>query len=135
MKRLHEANINTPEHLNWVWNQPAMHRYDAERLNAMLLPIRPHEKIIELGAGCFSASEYAISQLNLTELTDCEFWAIDYSPVAVEKTIAKCPALNNLIGDLLVNEFKDAEFDGVMCGEVIEHLEDPEKLVAEMSRL
>lgn len=131
MKRLHEENINTPAHLDWVWEQPAMHRYDSVRHESLLKFVKPQEKVLELGAGRCSAIEYGLLVKNL----DMDAHAIDYSKVAVEMTRSICPKLTYIQGDIFTNPYKDGEFDGVICAEVIEHLEEPYTLAQEMSRL
>lgn len=50
-------------------------------------------------------------------------------------TLQICPTLKYIKGDIFNSPYKECDFDGVICAEVIEHMEKPDQLVAEMARL
>lgn len=131
MKRINDKNINSPSYLDNIWLHEPSHHYDEVRLRALLKYVKPLDFVIELGAGRFSASQYAINEMKI----DAEFLACDYSKVARDMTLKVCPTLQYDLCDIFDNDYPDNGVDCVMCGEVIEHLEEPQKLVDEMYRL
>ncbi len=60
--------------------------------------------------------------------------ALDLSADAVAYTVGKRPDFDGLVGDGEGLPFRDGVFDAVFCSEVLEHVERPERLFAEMRR-
>jgi 2-polyprenyl-3-methyl-5-hydroxy-6-metoxy-1,4-benzoquinol methylase len=60
---------------------------------------------------------------------------IDYSKEAVEIANKNYPNLHILEGDIYKLKYKDNSFDLVICSEVLEHLEDPQKALRELARV
>lgn len=62
-------------------------------------------------------------------------WGLDYSPETIKKCRELYPECYFLRGDVTIMPFEDKCFDVVVCGEVIEHIEDFEKVISEMARV
>lgn len=60
---------------------------------------------------------------------------IDFSDDAIELAKKERPHLDVRKGDIYNIPFKDNSFDLVICCEVLEHLEQPEKALAELERV
>jgi 2-polyprenyl-3-methyl-5-hydroxy-6-metoxy-1,4-benzoquinol methylase len=60
---------------------------------------------------------------------------IDYSKEAVETANKEYPNLHIFQGDIYNLKYKDNSFDLVICSEVLEHLENPQKALAEITRV
>lgn len=59
---------------------------------------------------------------------------VDFSADAISYTKSQSPDFNVLIGDGERLPFRDSSFDAVFCTEVLEHVEQPQKLLGEMKR-
>lgn len=60
---------------------------------------------------------------------------IDYSKEAIYLGKKAYPNLHILQGNIYDLKYKDNSFDLVICSEVLEHLEDPQKALKELSRV
>jgi SAM-dependent methyltransferase len=130
MKRLAEQNINTPEWFNHVWKLENVHRYDAVRMRAFLQGVKPEDRVLDVGAGWWGVAQYATANSYPGRYT-----ALDFSEEACRRTLEITPMLNYRIGDALAMPFAADTFHRVCCGELIEHMERPQDLVAELVRV
>jgi 2-polyprenyl-3-methyl-5-hydroxy-6-metoxy-1,4-benzoquinol methylase len=64
-----------------------------------------------------------------------EYKGIDSSGEAIKLGKKHNPNLNIEIGDIYNLKFKSKSFDLIICTEVLEHLEDPGKALAELKRV
>jgi 2-polyprenyl-3-methyl-5-hydroxy-6-metoxy-1,4-benzoquinol methylase len=64
-----------------------------------------------------------------------EIWGIDLAEQAVMEMRRKFPYINYEVRDVYDTKFKDGEFDYVVAGEVLEHLEHPERFLKESVRI
>ncbi len=60
---------------------------------------------------------------------------IDYSAEAIKIGKKEFPALKLKKADIYALPYKDNSFDIVLCNEVLEHLEDPQKALDELKRV
>ncbi len=86
------------------------------------------KKVLEVGCGTAN---------NLRHIKngrpDAECWALDNSPVAVEKARRDFP--NAVVGDCAATPFADGQFDLVFSAGVLEHLPDEAAFAREMRRI
>lgn len=132
-QRLHQEDINTPAWFNHVWSVEKVHRYDTVRLKEFLQFTRIYGtagRILDVGAGWWGFAQYGVHHGYPGKFT-----ALDFSEEARRRTLEITPHLDYRIGDALNMPFADGEFDIVGSGELIEHMEQPELLVAEMARV
>lgn len=133
MQRLHQENLNTPKWFDYIWNLEGVHRYDAVRLRKFLqfcdqLPLGG--RVLDVGAGLNGFAQYGVHHGYRGDFT-----AFDFSTEARRRTLEITPGLRYDIGDALAMPYADGEFHLVGSGELIEHMEKPELLVAEMARV
>lgn len=122
MKRFEIDNINTPDY--WNNNQTALD-YGLRQQKYLNLA-RAGDKIIELGCGLSPMLAHA-----------CYFneaWGVDFSPKTIDKAEELYPDVKYVCADACHTGINE-EFDTVVSGEVIEHLENPTELLEEMDRL
>jgi 2-polyprenyl-3-methyl-5-hydroxy-6-metoxy-1,4-benzoquinol methylase len=134
--RLHKENINTPEYYNEQWSKDDIwNHFDTVRMQALCKHIKKNDAICELGAGLFGFAEFAAHEKLCNDIS-----VVDFSPLALNKIKDKYPSIvtykcdiTNLyeMDKLLLNN----AYDLVGAGEVIEHMERPEDLAQEMSRI
>lgn len=90
--------------------------------------LEPGAKVLEVGCGGGHAAA-ALARLGFAVT------ATDISPVAVEIAGENYPGINFAAADALDLNYPDGSFDAVVAVEFIEHLESPERLMAEAGRL
>ena len=134
--RLHKKNINTPEYYDEQWSKDDVwNKFDTVRMQALCKHIEPHFSICELGAGMFGFAEFAAHEKLCSDIS-----VVDFSPLALNKIKAKYPNIVVYECDIthpheMFNILQSEIYDLVGAGEVIEHMEKPEDLAAEMNRL
>lgn len=122
MKRFKVKNINTPEY----WNQHQTARDFGLRQQKYDELAGTGLTLIELGCGLspfLAVSSYA------------EKWGIDFSPETIIEARKLYPDINYCCGTVYSTPFRDKYFGISVAGEVIEHLENPKELIAEMARI
>lgn len=129
MKRIIAKNINTPAHWDCVYEisrdkvtiQQKI-RYEVIALNILDLPV----DVVDLGCGTGALDILIKNVRRFARITGVDITSIKTSQPALEKFIQ---------GDVTNTGLKDESFDYAISCEVLEHLEDPQKLVNEMFRL
>lgn len=79
--------------------------------------------------GCGSAGEMASVPIGARTV------GIDISLVAVQQTRAQSPQHLYVVADAMQLPFSSAHFDTLLCSEVIEHLREPERALANFERV
>lgn len=92
--------------------------------------LNPVNRYIEVGCG-----EGYVSKI-VTEIikpTNC--YAVDIDPNEAEDAKRNLPQCNVSVASIYELPFEDSHFDLIVCCEVLEHLEHPEKALAELKRI
>lgn len=85
-----------------------------------------------LDAGC---GEGFVTDILQTELPNAKFTGFDVLEDSVRLAALRNPRGTFAVGDIYNIEFPDNSFDVVYCFEVLEHLHQPDKALAEMARV
>jgi len=114
-------------HGNGIINPMAefMQQERCDCLRFLLRDMSGHVSII----GCGSQEEMSIIN------EKCDGFGIDISEVAIKKSRKKYPKSRYCISDATELPLRENSFDCVICSEVIEHVEDSEKLLSEVRRI
>ena len=131
MKRLTDKNLNTGKHFDEVFSDGK--KFDLERQVEFYKKIKQGMKALDLGAGIRGFVELFRESGGKADVA--ELHALDFSEFAKEEVLKKYPDIKYITGDVLNTPYQDGYFDLVGAGELIEHMEDPEKLVQEMARI
>lgn len=86
--------------------------------------IRPGMRVLDLGCGNGRTARWFAEQ-------GCDVVGVDYSTARIDKARQLCPAVAFHVGD--VYEYLESHrqsFDVIACFEVLEHLEQPERLLS-----
>jgi SAM-dependent methyltransferase len=110
------------------------HDYREALMLRRLLPALPGRRVLNAGCGAGSLT------LKLID-AGCEVASVDSSTAFVERLReilaerypGRSPPVE--VGDLLGLRFEDGAFDGVVCGEVLEHLDDDAQAAREFARV
>lgn len=84
-----------------------------------------------LDAGCGEGESLA----RLDDLVPSATKAVDFNPACVQFTAERIPTAAVSRADVRELPFADAEFELVLCLEVLEHLEEPEVALTELRRV
>ena len=133
MKRLHQNKIDDAKYYEKIWGEKYNQRpyHDAVRMRALARDVKDGMKVLDVGAGVFGTCQYIAEETKL----DCDLHCIDQSWTAKDIVKARCPQISFAIGDVTELPFVDKEFDVVIAGEIIEHMENPEEFAKELCRV
>jgi ubiquinone/menaquinone biosynthesis C-methylase UbiE len=132
MKRLEKENSNTKEYYNGVFTdnfkREGLDYSDTWRVDALLEEYKGG-KLLDIGCGICPLVNEAQERFN------DEVWGIDFADNIITKLKVFFPQVNYAVSDFNNLFFKENYFDYVVLGEVIEHSEDPAKLITEALRV
>jgi 2-polyprenyl-3-methyl-5-hydroxy-6-metoxy-1,4-benzoquinol methylase len=135
VKRLHDRKIDDAVYYEKIWDPDMNQRpfYDAVRHRALASKVRCGDIVVDIGAGVYGTVQYILEH----ESKRLEIFPIcyDQSYTARNVVLKKFPYILYLLGGLPETYLPTANFDNVIAGEIIEHMEDPEKLAYELARL
>ena len=133
MKRLEGGMVNTTKYWNETYNHPGTDDFYIDDSRYLMLAQYVQNGDVFLDAGCADGCQCFVVK---TARPGASVFGIDYSSVAIKKANTYYGHLGIFsVGDVTKTEFDDNTFDTIICGEVIEHLEEPEKLIKELTRI
>jgi SAM-dependent methyltransferase len=109
---------------------PADEPWEQHRARYLRIAARVAPGMRVLDAGC--GIGYGAAILNEA---GARVVGVDASAEAIARARAGYPGPDYLVGDVLSLPFADASFDVITCLEVIEHVDDPQRLVRELARM
>ena len=132
MIRLNLENPNTPDLAEGLFKErwkEDFHYIDYPRFLEMVKYYRGGSY---LDVGCFNSPMPMILK---EKFPDADVFALDHSEYVMKAMQKKVPKVKYLVGDCYKLPFGDEEIDYVVAGELIEHLEEPEKFIKEVMRV
>jgi len=87
-------------------------------------------RVLEVGCG-----QGWLLRLIAEALPEAELFGLDLRPEVVEYARTLVPSANVVVGDGQRLPYDDADFDLVVCSEVLEHVDDPSAVLAEIDRV
>lgn len=135
MKRLAPVKIDDAKYYERIWQDEIVSgrgHFDRVRQEFLASKVKRGMKVVDLGAGVYGTGQYIAMS---AAYENCIVVCYDQSYTAREIVLKQTPHVLYLLGDLPQTYFGDQEFDCVIIGEVIEHMDDPAALVAEMARI
>lgn len=123
-----EQNLNSPQHFDEKFNG-TFGLWDMDRLERLA---RYFKGGVYVDVGCFDS----IMPVLLAErYPKSKIHALDYAYEMIKFLAARFPKVYYQVGDCYELPYADSSVDYVVAGELIEHLEDPAKFVAEALRV
>ena len=132
MKRLAKKNINTKEEYDRIFKvrqEKGVDEFDLRRWECLVRYFRGG-RLIDLG--CLDSH---VPILAKTKYPRSEVWGIDIAEKSIKELEKKYPAIYYAVQDIYDTEFPTGYFSYSVAGEVIEHLEKPEKFLEEAMRI
>lgn len=127
------GGLNSPWYRFYDWLRQGVNRRMVDFLSRHLsrsgLPDRA-SCVLEAGSGPASASSMFARRSDVA-LAVC----MDLDESAMREARRRDPAIPAVVGDLMAMPFADASFDLVFNSSTVEHLNEPERAVAEMGRV
>ena len=132
MKRLNTINSNIPKLSEDIfrdrWNEE-FHYIDFPRFREL---VKHYRGGAYLDIGCFnSPMPFEIKK----KFPKDEVVGLDHAKYVLDVLKKKAPEVDYVVGDCYSLPFEDEHFDYVVAGELVEHLEEPKKFVAEAMRV
>lgn len=107
--------------------QRLWHRRRLQRISGLIS--KTNGRILDIGCDGVTLTEVVAAKAGAREVV-----GIDISKTAVAYSKRKRPEFHLAIGNGEELPFHEAAFDVIVCLEVLEHVEHPEKLLSEMKR-
>lgn len=124
MRRISSTNINTKEY----WDQHIAEPEFGLRQEKYLELSGNGYNIVELGCGLSPFLDKAREQFK-------RVYGVDFSAKTIEESHKKFPEVYYFNSSAINVPCEDKKFEVSVAGELIEHLEEPEKLLEEMARI
>ena len=132
MERLAKENLNTPQEYDEIFKDrqtKKVDKYDLKRWN-LLSKYFTGGKLIDIG--CLDS---LIPVMMKIKHPSSEVYGLDHAEEAIKFLQQEYPMVTYLKRDLYNTGFPKEYFNYAIMGEVIEHLEDPEKAIKEAMRI
>lgn len=133
-QRVVEENINTKKHFEEYYsNRDWRREWDGADLRlAKVMELMDKEYPLHLDVGC---ADGTFTKAMLTKFPQTEGYGLDISETVIEQAQFNCPNGNFEAGDAYNLPYEDNFFDLVHSAETVEHLEEPERAIAEFYRV
>ena len=131
MERLAKENINTPSEYERIYferQEKGIDEFDLKRWE-LLIKYYKYGKFVDLG--CLDS----LAAVMAYQKTKDEVWGIDFAKDSIEDMKKRHPGVLWHVGNVYDTKFPSDFFQYVVAGELIEHLEYPEKFLKEAFRI
>lgn len=133
MKRLiKDLGANSPAEYDRIFLDRALKSVDERDLKRWKKLIKFYRGGRFIDLGCLdSLAPILVKEQYPTE----EVWGIDTAPAAIEEMAQRYPFVYYQVGDVYDTRFPAGHFSYAVAGELVEHLDDPKKFLAETFRI
>ena len=132
MQRLPEQNINTAKEYERIFFDrriKGVDDFDLRRWRTLLKKYKGG-KLIDLGT-----LDSLVPIMAKGMYPQAEIWGLDQAEEAIKQMQEQYRQIYYKVGDVYQTGFKDEEFNYIVMGEVLEHLENPELAILEAMRI
>jgi len=132
MIRLIQENKNTPDHFNENFAERFKHAPDSQDMRRWkrLLKYYKGQSLLDMGT-----LDSQLPIMAKKKYSGADIWGLDYSTEAVNQMQKAHPEINYVQGDVYKTAFSAEQFGYVVMGEILEHLDRPDKAIKEAYRL
>ena len=133
MKRLLEGlGENSPEGYDTIFDIRSIKGVDEHDLKRWKRLVKFYRGGRFIDLGCLDSLAPVIIK---EQYPKEEVWGIDVAKNAIEQMQERFPFVFYQVGDVYDTRFPDSYFSYAVCGEVMEHLDDPHKFIEETMRI
>ncbi len=135
MTENNNSHIFMPEdHMDELYHSknPLVRFVHCQRLDAIVMAMPSKNGLNVLDAGC--GEGHLINEINKKNL-DNNYYGVDVVEIAIQKARGRCPFSKFSIMDLTNLQFDDGFFDVIISTEVLEHIYDYQRVIAELTRV
>jgi ubiquinone/menaquinone biosynthesis C-methylase UbiE len=138
MKRLRTDNPNTPEFWDKAYAPEGREHYyqsvftlePSKRFEYALTQVKVGDRVLDMGCGMGH-----FTRLVKKTYPTCEVWGFDIAPQMMADNREAEPRNDYLVGEIgYTTDIPFSYFNVVFCGEVIEHLDEPQVVFIEAKR-
>lgn len=102
----------------------------ASSIHELFIEANPVQRVLEVGVG-----EGFLSGYLSEKFPEKQFTGVDFNPADIERLKRLFPSIQARVGSAYDLGDLSSDFDLVICAEVLEHLETPDRALAEIQRL
>jgi 2-polyprenyl-3-methyl-5-hydroxy-6-metoxy-1,4-benzoquinol methylase len=125
--KLGRTNINTPKYWNRVWKTDSINRDYQELFQIICDHIPIGSNVLDVGCGIGNLARF------MRDSRSAKVTALDFSSYAC--SILASEGFRTIISKLPTIPVPDESYDVAVCTEVLEHLDHPERTLAQMIRV
>ena len=129
---LQSSEKNSPEEYDKIYlarKEGGPDEFDVRRWKRL---VRHYHGGKLLDMGCLDS---LVPQIAHEKYPKDEIWGLDLAPETISDMQERFPFANFVVGDVYKTLFPQRSFDYVVAGELMEHLEDPQKFLQEVFRI
>lgn len=133
MRKLRDQNnLNSSEEFDRIFHERRSRPHEAmDTLRwKSLMKFYNGGRLIDMG--CLDS---LVPQMAKKKFPKAEIWGLDRAHEAIEEMQQVAPSILYIVGDATETKFDHDYFDYVVAGELIEHLDDPQKFFNEAYRI
>ena len=101
-----------------------------DELHSLFVAANPVQRVLEVGVG-----EGFISGYLSERFPEKQFVGVDLNAADIELCRAKFPQIETHVGNIYELDFLEGPFDLVICAEVLEHLDEPQRGLEQIAKL
>lgn len=132
MKRLATKNINTDKEYERIYFDRQIKGLDDVDLRRWRVLLKKYKGGRLLDMGCLDS---LVPMMAKGMYPRAEIWGMDQATEAVNQMQERFPTILYHVGDVYKSKFHLGYFNYVVAGELIEHLEEPDKFIKEAMRI
>jgi len=132
MKRLTKQNLNTSGEYSRIFKENLNKEFDSHEKRRWKLLLKQFKGGKLLDVGCFNSP---LCMRAKQRFPNSQVFGLDFVLEILDWNRKHYPGITYLLGDALNTPFKDGYFDYVVAGQLLEHLEEPEKFIKEAMRI
>lgn len=132
IKLTEQSDLNSPDAYDAIYAERDKKQPDEMDMRRWKKLLRYYKGSRLIDLGCLDSR---VPQLALQRFPEAEIWGIDLAREAIKDMQKKFSEVYFEVGDVYATKYPSNYFGYAVAGEIMEHLDDPEKFLAEAFRI